>query len=71
MFPYEPNFNPQKQNTGHTNVYVRCNRAIHREHIFTRDNQVSVSAHSAGAYTATLLVIVNVMKGDGRALSLG
>jgi hypothetical protein len=27
-----------------------------------------VSAHSAGAYTATLLVIVNVMKGGGRAL---
>jgi hypothetical protein len=28
---------------------------------------VSVSAHSAGAYTATLLVMVNVMKGGGRA----
>jgi hypothetical protein len=26
-----------------------------------------VSAHSAGAHTATLLVMVNVMKGDGRA----
>ena len=26
-----------------------------------------VSAHSAGAYTATLLVMVNVMKGGGRA----
>jgi hypothetical protein len=26
-----------------------------------------VSAHSAGAYTATLLVIVNVMRGGGRA----
>jgi hypothetical protein len=71
MFPYEPNFNPQKQKTGHSNVYVRCDRAIHRVHIFTRDNQVSVSAHSAGAYTATLLVMVNVMKGGGRALSLG
>jgi hypothetical protein len=28
---------------------------------------VSVSAHSAGAYTATLLVMVNVMKRGGRA----
>ncbi len=28
---------------------------------------VSMSAHSAGEYTATLLVIVNVMKGGGRA----
>jgi hypothetical protein len=28
---------------------------------------VSVSAHSAGAYTATLLVMVNVMRGGGRA----
>ncbi len=28
---------------------------------------VSVSAHSAGAYTATLLVMVNIMKGGGRA----
>jgi hypothetical protein len=39
----------------------------HRVHIFTRDDRVSVSAHSAGAYTATLLVNVNVMKGGGRA----
>jgi hypothetical protein len=30
---------------------------------------VSVSAHSAGAYTATLLVMVNVVKGGGRAPS--
>ncbi len=29
---------------------------------------MSVSAHSAGAYTATLLVMVNVVKGGGRAL---
>jgi hypothetical protein len=71
MFPYETNFNPQKQKTGHTNVYVRCDRAINKVHIFTRDNLVSVSAHSAGAYTATLLVMVNVMKGVGRALGLG
>jgi hypothetical protein len=28
---------------------------------------VSVSVHSAGAYTATLLVVVNVMKGGGCA----
>ncbi len=28
---------------------------------------ISVSAHSARAYTATLLVMVNVMKGGGRA----
>ncbi len=43
-------------------------RFIHRVHIFTRDgNRVSVSAYSAGAYTATLLVMVNVMKGSGRA----
>ncbi len=26
-----------------------------------------MSAHSAGAYTATLLVMVNVMRGGGRA----
>jgi hypothetical protein len=26
-----------------------------------------VSSHSAGAYTATLLVMVNVMRGGGRA----
>ncbi len=31
-----------------------------------RWNRVSVSAHSAGAYTATLLVRVNVVKGGGR-----
>ncbi len=29
--------------------------------------RVSVSAHSAGAYTATLLVMVNVIRGGGRA----
>ncbi len=29
-----------------------------------------MSAHSAGAYTATLLVMVNVMRGGGRALAL-
>jgi hypothetical protein len=30
-------------------------------------NPVNVSAHSAGAYTATLLVMVNVTKGGGCA----
>ena len=40
----------------------------HRVHIFTREEKrVSVSAHSAGEYTATLLVMVNVIKGGGRA----
>ncbi len=40
----------------------------HRVHIFLyRWNRVSVSAHSAGAYTATLQVMVNVMRGGGRA----
>jgi hypothetical protein len=39
----------------------------HRVHISQRRNRVSVSAHSAGAYTATLLVMVNVIKRDGRA----
>ncbi len=35
---------------------------------FHRDETgVSVSAHSAGAYTATVLVRVNVMRGGGRA----
>ncbi len=34
---------------------------------FWRWNRVSVSAHSAGAYTATLLVMVNVKRGGGRA----
>ncbi len=45
--------------------------AKQRVHIFTRDETglVSVSAHSAGAYTATLLVMVNVVKGGGRAPS--
>ncbi len=28
---------------------------------------ISVSAYSAGAYTATLLVMINVIKGGGRA----
>ncbi len=32
-----------------------------------RWNRVSASAHSAGAYTAALLVMVNVMRGGGRA----
>ncbi len=35
-------------------------------YFYKRWNRVSVFAHSAGAYTATLLVMVNVMKGDGR-----
>ena len=43
MIPYEPNLNPQKQKNGHFCVwassvdYVRCDRAIHRVNIFTRD----------------------------------
>ncbi len=38
------------------------------EYIFLLEmKQVSVSAHSAGAYTATLLVMVNVVKVDGRS----
>ncbi len=38
------------------------------EYIFSkRWNRVSVSAHSAGAYTATLLVMLNVKRGGGRA----
>ncbi len=32
-------------------------------YFYWRWNRVSVSAHSAGAYTATLRVMVNVMKG--------
>ncbi len=36
-------------------------------YLYKRWNRVSVSAHSAGAYTATLLVMVNVTKGGGRA----
>ncbi len=39
----------------------------HRVHILLEMKQVSVSAHPPGAYTATLLVTVNVMKGGGRA----
>jgi hypothetical protein len=36
------------------------------EYIFSqRCNRVSVSAHSAGAYTATLLVMINVKRGVG------
>ncbi len=38
------------------------------EYIFLLEmKQGSVSAHSAGAYTATLLVMVKVVKGGGRA----
>ncbi len=33
-----------------------------------KQNKVNVSVHSAGAYTATLLVMVNVVKGGGRAV---
>ncbi len=36
-------------------------------YLYKRWNRVSVSAHSAGAYTATLLVMVNVIKEGGRA----
>jgi hypothetical protein len=36
-------------------------------YLYKRWNRVSVSAHSAGAYTATLLVMVNVIRGGGRA----
>ena len=39
----------------------------HRVHILVEMKRVSVSAHSAGAYTATLLVMVMVVKGGGRA----
>ncbi len=42
-------------------------RQVHRVHIFNRDATVSVSAHSAGAYTATLMVMVSVMTGGGLA----
>jgi hypothetical protein len=34
-------------------------------YLYKRWNRVSVSNHSAGAYTATLLVMVNVIKGVG------
>ncbi len=34
-------------------------------YLYKRWNRVSVSAHSAGAYTATLLMMVNVIKGVG------
>jgi hypothetical protein len=38
------------------------------EYIFLLEmNMIIVSVHSAGAYTATLLVMVNVVKGGGRA----
>ncbi len=38
------------------------------EYIFLLEmKQVSVSAHSAGTYTATLLVMVSVVKGGGPA----
>jgi hypothetical protein len=37
----------------------------HRVHIFIEMNRVSVPAHSAGAYNATLLVMVNVEKRRG------
>ena len=42
----------------------------HRVHILVEMKQgqcITVSAHSAGAYTATLLVMVIVGKGGGRA----
>ncbi len=41
---------------------------VHTEYIFLLEmKQVSVSAHSAGVYTATLLVMVNVVKGGRHA----
>jgi hypothetical protein len=53
---------------------MQCTLRLHRrlvtrtEYIFLLEmKQGSVSAHSAGAYTATLLVMVNVVKGGGRA----
>ncbi len=39
----------------------------HHRVLYKRWNRVSVFAHSAGAYNATLLLMVNVMKGGGRA----
>ncbi len=50
----------------HVSIQVQVSKRAgqhHRVHIFTRDE----TAHSAGAYTATLLVMVNLMKGGGRA----
>jgi hypothetical protein len=52
-------------------IYIECMR-VREEHRLNMEldlqwNRVSVSAHSAGAYTATLLVMVNVVKGGGRA----
>ncbi len=40
---------------------------VYRVHIFLEMKQASVSAHSAGAYTATLRLMVNIIKGGGRA----
>ncbi len=44
-------------------VWARTTEFIY----WQRWNRVSVSAHSAGSYTATLLVMVIVVKGGGRA----
>jgi hypothetical protein len=48
-------------------LYLLCGRGKHRVHIFTRDETGLVYLPTQLERTATLLVMVNVMKGDGRA----
>jgi hypothetical protein len=40
---------------------------MYSKNVLIQNGQCTVSAHSAGAYTATLLVMVIVVKGSGRA----
>ncbi len=49
----------------YSNVVLALNNSEYCDHRVR--NRVSVSAHSARAYPATLLVMVNVVKGGGRA----
>ncbi len=51
----------------HTKLIPQGKSEPQSTYLYKRWNMVSVSAHSAWAYTATLLVMVNVMKGGGRA----
>ncbi len=48
-------------------MYIQRRSCPQSKYLYKRWNRVSVSAHSAGAYTATFLVMVNVIKGGGRA----
>jgi hypothetical protein len=51
----------------HRDPYKDSQNHRHRVHRGRNEIVVSVSARSAGAYTATLYVMVNIGKGGGRS----